>query len=220
MEEVVAAVEKGPHASARDPAAMKQFAAEAREKEAKGQCKIVLWEDIRRNPPEQLKVSPLAAVPHKSRQWRAILDLSFGIRLEDGREVPSVNEASKKTAPAGAVSQLGHALSRIIHVFAEAPEDAKVFMAKWDIKDGFWRLVCEEGEEWNFAYVLPQPGGEPVRLVVPTSLQMGWVESPAYFCAASKTGRDVATLGKNPWHWTSVDVHNGHLHSFHFRPKE
>ena len=64
--------------------------------------------------------------------------------------------------------------------------------AKLDIKDGFWRLDCQEGAEWNFAYVLPQAEGEPVRLVVPTSLQMGWIESPPYFCAASETGRDVA----------------------------
>ena len=65
-------------------------------------------------------------------------------------------------------------------------------MEKWDIKDGFWRLDCRDGEEWNFAYVLPQQEGEPVRLVVPTSLQMGWIESPPYFCAASETARDVA----------------------------
>ena len=31
-----------------------------------------------------------------------------------------------------------------------------------------------------------------MKLVVPTSLQMGWIESPPYFCAASETGRDVA----------------------------
>jgi hypothetical protein len=65
-------------------------------------------------------------------------------------------------------------------------------MAKYDIKDGFWRLDCAEGEEWNFAYVLPQHYGDPTRLVVPTSLQMGWVESPAFFCAASEMGSDVA----------------------------
>jgi hypothetical protein len=51
-------------------------------------------------------------------------------------------------------------------------------MAKWDTKDGFWRLKCEEGEQWNFSYVLPQPEGCPFKLVIPTSLQMGWVESP------------------------------------------
>jgi hypothetical protein len=40
-------------------------------------------------------------------------------------------------APKGALDQLGYALSRIIHAFAEADDDAKIFMAKWDIKDGF-----------------------------------------------------------------------------------
>jgi hypothetical protein len=66
-------------------------------------------------------------------------------------------------------------------------------MAKWDIKDGFWCMDCAEGEEWNFAYVLPQKEGEPVLLVVPTSLQMGWVESPPYFCTATEMARDVTT---------------------------
>jgi hypothetical protein len=66
-------------------------------------------------------------------------------------------------------------------------------MAKWDIKDGFWRMDCAEGEEWNFAYVLPQLEGEPIKLVVPTSLQMGWVESPPHFCAATETACDVTT---------------------------
>ena len=30
-------------------------------------------------------------------------------------------------------------------------------------------------------------------LVVPTSLQMGWVESPPYFCTAMETARDITT---------------------------
>jgi hypothetical protein len=66
-------------------------------------------------------------------------------------------------------------------------------MAKWDIKDGFWRMDCEEGEEYNFTYVLPQEDGMPITLVIPTSLQMGWVESPPYFCAATETARDIAS---------------------------
>jgi hypothetical protein len=131
-------------------------------------------------------------IPHKSRRYRTILDLSFAIRLQDGSYVPSVNAASEKTAPHGAIDQLGHSLSRVIHAFASTRPDKKVFMAKWDIKDGFWRLDCVEGEEWNFAYVLPSlENGDP-QLVVPNSLQMGWIESPPYFCAASETGRDIA----------------------------
>lgn len=98
-----------------------------------------------------------------------------------------------KTAPKGAIDQIGYVLPRIIHAFATAEENAKIFMAKWDIKDGFWRLDCEQGEEWNFAYVQPSSmGTDDLCLVVPTSLQMGWIESSPYFCTASETARDVA----------------------------
>ena len=159
-----------------------------------------------------MKVSPLAAVPHKLRTYRAILDLVFACRLTSGQVRPSVNKTTTKTAPHGAVDQLGHALQRIIHAFAEADEDAKIFMEKWDIKDGFWRLDCEQGEEWNFAYVLPQKEGEPIRIVVPTLLQMGWIESPPYFCAASETGRDVAAqYVETPR--GSMDRHKFHAHT-------
>jgi hypothetical protein len=67
-------------------------------------------------------------------------------------------------------------------------------------------LECREGEEWNFAYVLPQLAGQPVGLVVPTSLQMGWVELPPYFCAAMETTQDIAMdyletgIGTRPQH--------------------
>lgn len=192
IEEMTAAVERGPHSSALEPDAIEQLRGEIEEKVKAGQCKVVAWDDIKTNPPKQLKVSPLAMIPHKSRKYRAILDLSFRLRLKNGGVVQSVNETTTLEAPAGAIDQLGHSLQRIIHAFAEAGEEDKIFMAKFDIKDGFWRLDCQAGEEWNFAYVLPQEHGQPVKLVVPTSLQMGWVESPPYFCAASETARDVA----------------------------
>jgi hypothetical protein len=90
--------------------------------------------------------------------------------------------------------------------FAEAENNARTFMAKWDIKDGFWRMDVEEGAEWNFSYVFPQRPGQTSYLVVPTSLQMGWVESPPFFCAASEVAQDVAQdycetkLGSLPSH--------------------
>ena len=103
-----------------------------------------------------------------------------------------MNNTTTKTAPQASVDQLGHSLTRLIHAFAETTVNNKVFMAKWDVKDGFWRLDCQEGEEYNFAYVLPQEKDKRIILVIPTSLQMGWIESPAYFCSASETSRDVA----------------------------
>ena len=193
VEQMQAAIDRGPHISALEPAAMAQLDEEINEKVANGQAKVVLWNDIRANPPQQLKVSPVAMVPHSSRPYRAILDLSFPVRLSPTNVVPSVNSTTVKTAPKGAIDQIGHVLPRIIHAFASADEHAKIFMAKWDIKDGFWRLDCKQGEEWNFAYVQPSSvGSDDIRLVVPTSLQMGWIESPPYFCTASETARDVA----------------------------
>ncbi len=106
-----------------------------------------------------------------------ILDLSFRLRLENGGVRASVNNTTDKTTPAGTIDQIGKCLSCLIHAFAKADDNTGIFMAKWDIKDGFWRMDCAAGEEWNFAYVLPQEEGKPITLVVPTSLQMGWVES-------------------------------------------
>jgi hypothetical protein len=191
-EEMQAAIERGPHRSALSDAAIAHFKAEVDEKVRTGQAKLVAWESIKDNPPPELKISPIAAIPHKSKQFRSILDLSFHLRLARGEVIPSVNSTTVKTAPRGAIDQLGHSLARIIHAFAETKDDARIFMAKWDIKDGFWRMDAEDGAEWNFSYVLPQSPGNPCLLVVPTSLQMGWVESPPFFCAASETARDVA----------------------------
>jgi len=206
LDEIQAAIDRGPHKSALEPDAIKHFAEEVANKVANGQARVVLWDDIKHNHPSQLKVSPVAAIPHKSRAYRSILDLSFSLRLEDGGVIESVNNTTQKLAPRGAIDQLGHSLKRIIHAFAETDDDGVILMAKWDIQDGFWRLNCRAGEEWNFCYVWPQAPGEPRRLVVPTSLQMGWVESPPYFCAASETARDVAVeyietkIGSLPHH--------------------
>jgi hypothetical protein len=61
-----------------------------------------------------------------------------------------------KLAPQHALDQLKHALSRIIHAFSDSEDNTKIFIAKWDMKDGFWQMNCEKGEEYHFAYVLPQ----------------------------------------------------------------
>ena len=195
--QMAAAIARGPHASALIPAASKQLDDEVNEKVRAGQARLVRWNDIKDNPPQQLKISPVAMVPHKSRPYRAILDLAFRLKLSPKDILPSVNSTTTKTAPYAAIDQLGQALHRIIHAFASVDDNAKIFMAKWDIKDGFWRLDCESGEEWNFCYVLPSSAGNDPLLVVPTSLQMGWIESPAYFCAASETARDVAQTYTN-----------------------
>jgi hypothetical protein len=186
-------VAQGPHWSTLLSEAIKYFWLKSIAKVVAKQAILVQWDGIKENPPLQVEISPIAAIPHKSKAFFSILDLLFTLHLSDGSKLPSVHDTTIKTAPSEAINQLGHLLSWIIHAFAKADEDDKIFMSKWDVKDGFWQMDCREGEEWNFAYVLLQPTSKPIVLVAPSSLQMGWVESPPFFCAATKMSRAVAT---------------------------
>ncbi len=62
--------------------------------------------------------------------------------------------------------------------------------AKIDLSDGFWHMLVADDCKWNFAYALPGNTG-PAQLVIPHALQMGWTESPGYFCATTETGWDI-----------------------------
>jgi hypothetical protein len=190
--EIKAAINRGPHKSALEPNATVHLEAKVRDKVAKGQVHVVLWDDIKNAHPHQIKILPVAVIPHKLRAYRLILDQSFALCLEDRGIIKSVNNTMEKWAPRGAVNQLGHFLKWIIHAFVEVEDYAVILMAKWDIQDGFWRLNCQKGEEWNFCYIWPQAPVKPQRLVVLSLLQMGWVELVPYFCVVSETVQDVA----------------------------
>jgi hypothetical protein len=153
LEEIQAAINRGPHKSALKPNAIAHYKEEVRDKVAKGQACVALWDDIKHNHPHQLKVLPVAAIPHKSRAYRSILDILFALCLEDRGVIKSVNKTMEKWAQHGAIDQFGHSLKRIIHPFAKVDDNAVILMTKWDIQDGFWRLNCCKGEEWNFCYI-------------------------------------------------------------------
>jgi len=191
-DQIVAALERGPHMSALEPEAMQAFRDEVVEKVKLGQARIITWDDIKDNPPKELKLSPISQIPHKSRKFRTILDLSFTLKNGDQTIAPAVNSTTEPTAPEEALGQMGSALPRLIVAMARCPDDATIYFTKFDIQDGFWRMINELGKEYNFAFVMPTRDDEPLQIVVPTSLQMGWVESPPFFCGASETARDVA----------------------------
>jgi len=103
-----------------------------------------------------------------------------------GIRLPSVNATTHKQAHQASMHQLGKVLPRLIAAMAAAlPDHGPIFFAKWDIKDGFWRMLASEHDAWNFAYVLPAKPGEPVQLVIPTSLQWGGV-SPRHFSVVQR----------------------------------
>ena len=112
-EEITAAVNRGPHISSRSPDAIAYMQQEAKDKVQQGFAEIVNWEDIQPHLSSpawnQLKISPLALVPHKSRKFRAILDLSFKLRIFN-MELPSVNDSTTSTAPLISMTQLGKVL--------------------------------------------------------------------------------------------------------------
>jgi hypothetical protein len=102
-------------------------------------------------------------------------------------------------APEAPVKELGNVLKCFLAFIQEVPAEEHIYFSKVDLANGYWRMIVEERSRWNFAYVLPGLPGAPTRLVIPSALQMGWNESPAYFCAATETARDVAQ------HWIDGD---------------
>ena len=195
INELEQAITNGAHKSARIDKAATACRKEALERVRDGRMRIVNWNDIKHNPPKNLKISPIAAIPHKSRDYRMILDLAFALKLENGSDLQSVNDASDKTlAPHHSMYELGNVIPRIIQEMAAAPNNGvPILFTKIDLKDGYWRMVINEDDAWNFAYVIPPKNEtDDIKLVIPDALQMGWSESPPFFCAATETARDLA----------------------------
>ena len=85
--------------------------------------------------PKKLKLSPLAMIPHKSRKHRAILGLSFTLRLA-GYHLSLVNDTTFHMAPEEAMGQIGQVLPRIIEALALAPLDGgDGMLSKLDTSD-------------------------------------------------------------------------------------
>ena len=82
------AVQHGAHPSAQDPIAAQALLTETLKKVKEGFATIVPWRLLKEHLPATLKISPIAAIPHKSRMFRMILDLSYGHKM-DGLEHPS-----------------------------------------------------------------------------------------------------------------------------------
>lgn len=195
LKDIETAIAKGPSTTARSPEAAAACRAEAFQKVKEGHCRLVSWNSIKHNPPKNLKISPIAAIPHKSRQYRMILNLAYKLRLQNKQNLPSVNDTTNKNlAPQHSMYELGNVIPRFIWSMAAAPDNGvPLLFSKIDLKDGYWRMVVNEQDAWNFAYVLPQLNDdEEIQLVIPDALQMGWSESPAFFCAATETARDLA----------------------------
>ena len=192
---IEAAVARGPHPTATSPDAIALFKEDIAYQVKAGFSKVVLWEEVRRLRPPNLKVSPVAVVPQAGRRGRIILDLSFPVYQEVNGVATatqaSVNSTTVITAPTTPVKEIGKVLPRMLQYMRDTPPGLHILFSKLDISDGFWRLIVQEADSYNFAYVLPQEASEPCRLVIPAAVQMGWVESPSLFCTVTESARDL-----------------------------
>jgi hypothetical protein len=156
---------------------------EALETVAQGFAQLISWKTLRAQIEQgeklHTKISPVAAIPHKSQLFRMILDLSNkGQACRGQTSTPSVNTLTDPTtALAQAMDQLGRTLERIVYAVVVQPDsDGPILFVKFDIKDNFWRMCVPKGQAENFCYVLPSLPGQTtddIQIVVPDALQMG-----------------------------------------------
>jgi hypothetical protein len=71
-DQMQAAVDRGPHQSALTNDTIAHFRNEVDEKVKSGQAKLVAWDSVKDNLLAELKISPIAAIPHKSKQFHSI----------------------------------------------------------------------------------------------------------------------------------------------------
>jgi hypothetical protein len=76
-EEIEEAIARGPPRLALSPEAIQHFAVEAEEKVHTKQARLVLRDNIKDCPPKELKISPIAAIPHKSKEFNPSLTYPF-----------------------------------------------------------------------------------------------------------------------------------------------
>jgi hypothetical protein len=79
------AVARGPHRSALEADNIALVHEDIQYQVDAGFSTIMLWSDLQKLRPSNLKISPMAVVPQKNRRGRLILDLSFPVYPERTR---------------------------------------------------------------------------------------------------------------------------------------
>jgi hypothetical protein len=231
--EVIEVAKKmGPHVSAMTPENVQLMWEEVQYQLDAGFVRIASAHELFSGCiPLNLKISRLAVVPQRNRRGRLILNLSAAVELPErkpgnrhkGKRIqPSVNETTQPAADQEALKRLGTAILDALLLQFESPCQWEVLWSKIDLSDGFWRMIIEAGQEPNFVYEMPaHPEREGKWFVVPSSLQMGWTNSPAYFCATTEATQQIilrlmallahnGTLEEHPHEEHCTTVGQGH----------
>ena len=188
----------GPHKSASTPEAAELIWDDIQYQVDAGFVKIVTHDELFGGTvPTELKISRVAVVPQDNRRDRIILNLSAevdmpGSRRTKKRRHPSVNETTAPAEDQEPVQKLGCAVPELLRFMHDVDCTWEIMWQKIDLSDGFWRMIIESGKEHNFVFQMPmKPGDDTVYYVVPSSLQMGWKNSPAYFCKATDVTKSM-----------------------------
>jgi hypothetical protein len=157
---IEAAVARGPHPTATTPDAIALFKEDIAYQVKAGFSRVILWEDLRRLHPVNLKILPVAVLPQTGCRGRIVLDLSFPVYQEVNGVVTvtqdSVNSTTVLKAPSIPVKDIGKVLPCMLQYMQDTPAGLHILFSKLDISDGFWRLIVQWFDNYNFAYVLPQ----------------------------------------------------------------
>jgi hypothetical protein len=115
----------------------------------------------------------MAVVPQTNRRGRTILNLSA--KVQDRQKFtpchargkhsqtrvqvqvhPWVNQMTMPTDDQSGVAALGLTLTSILCYMFETDCMWEIEWQKIDLSEGFWRMVVEVGEEYNFVFQMPQ----------------------------------------------------------------
>jgi len=141
--------------------------------------------------PPLWRCCPLAKLVHQS-AWgvilqhdcwpHAIVDYTFsGVNLDT---VPLANHLTL---------QFGHAILCILHaIMCSNPSHSPVYMIKIDLTNGFYCIHLAPANILLLGVAFPQPAHKTALITFPMALPMGWMNSPPFFCMATKTITDLA----------------------------
>jgi hypothetical protein len=175
---IQAAVNRGPHKSARDHTDF--LHTEMADMIDKNQWLVFPFSHIQDLP--NLRISPIGVVPQRDRRPRTIVDYSFS----------GINQETCPIAPTEAM-QFGTALQRVIETIVNTnPRFGPVHLCKVDIADGFYRVDLRPADVPKMGVIIPSStiADEPL-IAFPLVLPMGWKNSPPFFCAITETVADV-----------------------------
>ena len=129
-----------------------------------------------------LRLSPLGIKEERDRRARLVVDHTWFL----------VNKHTLEYTTKEAM-QFGGALYRVLYqIYHADPKYGTTYLAKYDVKDGFYRVMIRPEHALAMTVILPTYEGEEPMVAVPLVLTMGWINSPPTFCAVTETACDIA----------------------------